>query len=90
EWPEVSLDTVLGCGLAEFRDEKGKIDRGTQRLYRVLISESAYLVWRLRNERVIEKDGVPASKEEIMNKFKFTINQRLQMDRLLANRLRKG
>ncbi|KAJ7191841.1 ribonuclease H-like protein [Mycena pura] len=89
-WPEISLGTILGCGLAEFRDSRGKIDRGAQRLYRVLISESAYLIWRLRNERVIDRDGEPASEEEIMNKFKFAINQRLQMDRLLANRPRRG
>ncbi|KAJ7191976.1 hypothetical protein GGX14DRAFT_380572, partial [Mycena pura] len=90
KWPGVSLGTVLGCGLAEFRDGGGKIDRGAQRLYRILMSESAYLIWRLRNERVIDRDGVPASEEEIINKFKFTINQRLQMDKLLANRPRKG
>ncbi|KAJ7213185.1 hypothetical protein GGX14DRAFT_361260 [Mycena pura] len=90
EWPEISLGTVLGCGLAEFRDDGGKIDRGAQRLYRILISEAAYQIWRLRNERVIDRDGAPASEEEIMNKFKFVINQRLQMDKLLANRPRKG
>ncbi|KAJ7195743.1 ribonuclease H-like protein [Mycena pura] len=90
QWPEISLGTVLGCGLAEFRDAKGKVDRGRQRLYRVLISESAYLIWRLRNERVIQNEGAPASAEEIKNKFKFTINQRLQIDKILANRPRKG
>ncbi|KAJ6453427.1 hypothetical protein C8R47DRAFT_929604, partial [Mycena vitilis] len=52
-WPEVSLGTILGCGLAEFRDEEGKVKRGTQRLYRILMSESAYLIWKLRNDRVI-------------------------------------
>jgi ribonuclease HI len=89
-WPEVSLGTILGCGLAEFRDDGGKIKRGAQRLYRILMSESAYQIWRLRNERVIDRDGEPASEEEIMNKFRFAVNQRLQMDKVLANRPRKG
>ncbi|KAJ6533708.1 hypothetical protein B0H19DRAFT_863506, partial [Mycena capillaripes] len=84
------LGTILGCGLADFRDERGKMKRGTQRLYRILMSESAYQIWRLRNDRVIERDGEPASEEEILNKWKFTINQRLQMDKLLAIRPRKG
>ncbi|KAJ7649222.1 hypothetical protein B0H17DRAFT_1163744 [Mycena rosella] len=83
-WPEVTLGTILGCGLAEFRDDRGKIKPGTQRLYRILMSESAYQIWRLRNERVIERDGEPASDDEIMNKWKFA------MDKLLANRPRKG
>ncbi|KAJ7208622.1 hypothetical protein GGX14DRAFT_365373 [Mycena pura] len=88
-WPELSLGTILGCGLAEFRDGNGKVDQGARRLYRILISESAYLIWRLRNERVIE--GPPKVWiEEIENKFRFVIKQRLQIDRVLANRPRKG
>ncbi|KAJ7217299.1 hypothetical protein GGX14DRAFT_342171, partial [Mycena pura] len=41
-WPEISLGTILGCGLAEFCNERGKVDHGRQRLYRILVSESAY------------------------------------------------
>ncbi|KAJ7220889.1 hypothetical protein GGX14DRAFT_354287 [Mycena pura] len=88
EWPEVSLGTILGCGLAEFRDSRGKVDQGARRLYRILMSESAYLIWRLRNEHVIDRAGEPASEEEIENKFKFVMSQRLQMDKVLANRPR--
>ncbi|KAJ7203487.1 ribonuclease H-like protein [Mycena haematopus] len=89
-WPTVSLGTVLGCGLAEFRDEKGKPKRGTQRLYRILMSESAYLIWLMRNNRVISRGGAPATEEEIINKWKHAVNQRLQMDRALAVRPKKG
>ncbi|KAJ7358078.1 hypothetical protein DFH08DRAFT_686853 [Mycena albidolilacea] len=85
-WPEVSLGSILGCGLAEFRDEKGKPKCGTQRLYRILMSESAYLIWKLRNDRVISRDGEPATEEEIKNKWKYAINLRLQVDKMLANR----
>ncbi|KAJ7812062.1 hypothetical protein B0H13DRAFT_1666399 [Mycena leptocephala] len=46
-WPMVSLGTILGCGLAEFKDYKGRLKCGTQRLYWILISESAYLIWKL-------------------------------------------
>ncbi|KAJ7115678.1 hypothetical protein C8R44DRAFT_585141, partial [Mycena epipterygia] len=90
DWPVVSLGTILGCGLAKFRDGKGKIRRGVQRLYRILMSESAYLIWRLRNDRVISRDGAPATEDEIVNKWKFVINQRLQSDKILANRPIRG
>ncbi|KAJ7773687.1 hypothetical protein DFH07DRAFT_767627 [Mycena maculata] len=90
QWPEVTLGTILGCGLADFRDETGKLKRGTQRLYRILISESAYLIWRLRNDRVISRAGTPATTEEIVNRWKFTINQRLQVDIALASRPMNG
>jgi ribonuclease HI len=89
-WPAVSLGTILGCGLAEFRDDKGKLRHGTQRLYRILMSESAFLIWKLRNDRVISRDGVPATEEEIVNKWKFAVNQRLQVDIMLANRPMRG
>ncbi|KAJ7920566.1 hypothetical protein B0H13DRAFT_2230749 [Mycena leptocephala] len=89
-WPTVSLGTILGCSLAEFRDDKGRPKRGTQRLYRILMSESAYLIWRLQNDRVISRDGEPATTDEIMNKWKFVINQRLQVDRTLASRPKMG
>ncbi|KAJ7661164.1 hypothetical protein B0H17DRAFT_1144765 [Mycena rosella] len=78
--------TVLGCGLAEFHDDAGKVDRGAQRLYRILMSESAYMIWLLHNDWVINRDGELATEDEIINKWKFTINQRLKMDKLMANR----
>jgi hypothetical protein len=59
---------------------------GTQWLYRILMSESAYLIWKLRNDRVISRDGEPTTEDEITNKWKFAMNQRLQVDRTLANR----
>ncbi|KAJ7215844.1 hypothetical protein GGX14DRAFT_359282, partial [Mycena pura] len=51
-WPRISLGTVLGCGLAKFRGDGGKVDHGAQRLYRIFISELAYQIWQFRNERV--------------------------------------
>ncbi|KAJ7922012.1 hypothetical protein B0H13DRAFT_1604129, partial [Mycena leptocephala] len=89
-WPPVSLGSILGCGLAEFRDEKGELRRGAQWLFRILISESAYLIWKLRNDRVISRDGEPATEDKIVNKWKFTINQTLQVDHTLAQRAING
>jgi ribonuclease HI len=89
-WPTVSLGTILGCGLAEFRNDKGRTKPGTQRLYRILISKSTYQIWLIQNNRVISRDGAPASKEEIINKWKFAVNQRLQVDKSLVNRPIRG
>ncbi|KAJ7683356.1 hypothetical protein B0H17DRAFT_941990, partial [Mycena rosella] len=64
-------------------------DAGTTRLLRILISESAFLIWRLRCERVIqEKD--PASAREIHNRWLRTINNRLGLDRAMTNEGRYG
>ncbi|KAJ6582752.1 hypothetical protein B0H10DRAFT_2168247 [Mycena sp. CBHHK59/15] len=69
---------------------EGKIKAGTQWLYRILMSESAYVIWKLRNDRRITRNGTPATEQEILNKWKFAINQRLQVDITLANRPHKG
>jgi hypothetical protein len=47
---------VLGCGLAAFKSGD-KQDKGKGRLYRILVSETAYLIWKLRNERTIQDEG---------------------------------
>ncbi|KAJ7827562.1 hypothetical protein B0H13DRAFT_1656855, partial [Mycena leptocephala] len=69
----------------EFRDSDGRRNEGTERLYRILISEAAYLIWKIRNEHVINWDGTPATEQEIINKWNYHINHRLQADVILAN-----
>ncbi|KAJ7300972.1 hypothetical protein DFH08DRAFT_724782 [Mycena albidolilacea] len=86
EWPEISIESILGCGLVDLRDESGKKKRGSERMYRILISESAYTIWMLRNDRVISRAGSPIDEAEITNKWLYNLNQRLQQDILLANR----
>ncbi|KAJ7937533.1 hypothetical protein B0H13DRAFT_1588477, partial [Mycena leptocephala] len=57
----------------------GATDKATSRLYRIVVSESAQLIWRLRNERRIQgKD--PASEQEIHMRWKKAINLRLELD----------
>ena len=65
EWPGHDLITLLGGGLLRFeppeiqeteeRDKRKKKKKkdGRQRLLTILLTESAYLIWKLRNERRI-------------------------------------
>ncbi|KAJ6528047.1 hypothetical protein B0H19DRAFT_1334165, partial [Mycena capillaripes] len=89
-WITPSLGVILGSGLAEFRNGDGKRDEGAERLYRILMSEAAYLIWRLRNERVIQRDGEPATEQEIVNRLNYQVNYRLQVDTTMANRPSEG
>ena len=50
-----NLGDILGCGLANFQTI-GKPDTGKNRLYRIIVSETAFLIWKLRNERRIRDD----------------------------------
>ena len=85
-----SLGDILGCGLAKF-SKNGRPDKGKNRLYRILMSDTAYLVWRLRNERRIRDDNVDTTTpSSIRNRLINATNKRLTIDRLLTNKKRFG
>ncbi|KAJ7020027.1 hypothetical protein C8F04DRAFT_946324, partial [Mycena alexandri] len=78
ELPRPTTGQIMACATTK------KKDAGTTRLFRILISESAHLVWRLRNERVI-KEKPPASLDEIHNRWLRTMNVRLKLDCALTD-----
>ncbi|KAG2070451.1 hypothetical protein BDR04DRAFT_1018719, partial [Suillus decipiens] len=57
-------------------------------LLRILLSESAYLIWTLRCERTIK--GQTHTEENITSRWHNTINQRLQLDRTMAVRTKRS
>jgi hypothetical protein len=91
EWPTVSIGTILSCGSTKIlRDEYNKWDN---RLYRILVSESTYFIWKLRCERRISMGDNPEAQHathEIHNRWLHVINSRLTMERLLTDRRRYG
>ncbi|KAJ7809292.1 hypothetical protein B0H14DRAFT_3090931 [Mycena olivaceomarginata] len=93
QWPKISLGRVLACGFAEVEDANGKRDRGADRLYRILVSETAHLIWKLRCLRVIEWGSDPSryfSEYEIHNRWLACINACLRTDILLTDRKKFG
>ena len=81
------LGDILGCGLASFK-RGNRPDRGKNRLYRILVSETAYLIWKMRNERRIRDHE--ATDSEVRNRWTKAINKRLTIDRALTNSTRFG
>ena len=80
------LGDILGCGLASFKRD-GKPDVGKNRLFRIIVSETAYLIWKMRNERRIRDNDGPdtATEQEIRNRWMNTINRRLTINRTLTD-----
>ncbi|KAJ7432750.1 hypothetical protein B0H11DRAFT_1759784, partial [Mycena galericulata] len=64
-------------------------DPGTTRLRKILITESAHLIWLTRNERVIQQSG-PAASAKIQNRWIKTINNRLKMDCAMTDEFKWG
>ena len=89
DWPTITIGLIMGCGLMEIRPGEGdKPDPGLTRLYRILISESAYLIWKLRCERVIthddpEHDWHPET--EVLRRWEQAINLRFKLDQAMTS-----
>ncbi|KAH9829033.1 uncharacterized protein C8Q71DRAFT_799858 [Rhodofomes roseus] len=90
-WHKPMIGGIIGCANAAFKDEKGKILKGLTRLYRILVSEAAHQIWKLRNAQVINsEDNEPPSIDEIRNKWMNTINNRLAMDCKMTSKKKYG
>jgi hypothetical protein len=91
EWPTISFGTIVSCGIPRILgDEYNKWDN---RLFRILVSESAYLLWKFRCERRIPTGDNPElqhTTQEIQNRWLQIINGRLTLERLLTDKRRYG
>ncbi|EIN10799.1 hypothetical protein PUNSTDRAFT_63757 [Punctularia strigosozonata HHB-11173 SS5] len=88
--PTHLIGAILGSQCTEIKDSKGKIKRGQTRLYRILIAESAHLIWKIRCQRVIRDGNRPLTQKEIRNRWKATMNARLKMDCRMADKAKFG
>ncbi|KAJ6595209.1 hypothetical protein DFH09DRAFT_1413272 [Mycena vulgaris] len=76
--PPVSMGLILGCCMATFEKESKLKPSGVNRLFRILISESIFLIWKLRCERVIQ-DKLHSS-SEVQNRWIHLLNVRIEVD----------
>jgi len=88
-WPETHLGTILGCGSIRLPSQQNnsRPDRGKSRLLRILLSESAHLIWVLRCENVIQ--GKTHAKEATTRRWYNKMNQRLSLDHFIAAKWNK-
>ncbi|KAG2043610.1 hypothetical protein BDR03DRAFT_851645, partial [Suillus americanus] len=95
-WPNISLGSILGCGMINLpREPNGPNDEGREwanskiqgasRLLRIIICESAYLIWVLRCERVIQ-----GTNHNSKTRWTKAIDNRLQLDRSIASKTRRN
>ena len=79
---------MLGCCLAGFKKTNGRPDKGLNRLFHIVMSESMYMIWKLRCERTIAWQGDPTrthAPHEVHNKWLQAINARLRIDSIQTN-----
>ncbi|KIJ59330.1 hypothetical protein HYDPIDRAFT_100879, partial [Hydnomerulius pinastri MD-312] len=56
-WPSIKFGTILGSQMITFRNEKKKKMEGKTRLFRILTTEAAHLIWKIRCERIFKLGG---------------------------------
>ncbi|KLO08571.1 hypothetical protein SCHPADRAFT_835141 [Schizopora paradoxa] len=84
-WPAPSLGSVTAFKFINDPNADTRLSPGDKRLFAILAPESARLIWRLRCERVIEKENKNFSRQEIFSRWKSMINGRLHTERLATN-----
>jgi len=48
-WPNrLNMGNIIGCSLIEVKSQDGEHQTGAERLYRIIMSEAAYLIWKIR------------------------------------------
>ena len=96
-WPEITFGSVIGCGTIDIKTqatpgqrhrEENPVPRsnaGATRLAKILISESAHLIWTTRCARVIR--GTQHADRIIEATWRSMINRRLSEDTITATRV---
>ncbi len=86
--PTWSLGAVLGSIAVPFtRKGENPLSGPGRRLFRILLTESVHLIWRLRCHRVIECENNPEiwpTNLHVVNKWRAVMNRRLRLDCALA------
>ncbi|KAK0489651.1 ribonuclease H-like domain-containing protein [Armillaria luteobubalina] len=86
EWIPLSYGSILGATL------KGDVDPVATWLYRIMMTKTMHLIWKIHCQRRIQRvESDPStwhSLDEVRNLWIDTMNKRLMIDRLLVNRQR--
>ncbi|KZT28239.1 hypothetical protein NEOLEDRAFT_1230941 [Neolentinus lepideus HHB14362 ss-1] len=84
-WTRPSLGLILGCALVQHKTQSGRSLPGVDQLFRILISQSAFLIWKLRCERVITHPDEEHSAPAIVNRWTSVIADQLKLDQALTH-----
>jgi hypothetical protein len=97
EWIKPGIGVIIGCGLVRLPDEASENEerrprrsprKASERLYRILISESARAIWAMRCRRVIDPKAPEATEKEAQNRWRSRMNKRIELDIALTNKRR--
>ncbi|KAI0355174.1 ribonuclease H-like protein [Trametes cingulata] len=86
--PDMSLGLALGCHMLTYRDAHDRQKSSDSRIAKIMTTETAYLIWTLRCQRVIswaDQPGRYHTLQEVENRWGAAMSKRLHVDVLLTN-----
>lgn len=92
-WGKPSLGLILGCNLAKPKCTDGTTSPTSNQMFRIAVSESARLIWKMRCEWKIKKEADPekiATEKEVVNRWVRAMGKRIKMDCLASDERRHG
>ena len=87
--PRINLGVILAGACFSVEQITDSPPRGLDRLMRIAITETAYLIWTLRCERVIARDGTRESEhppQEVTAKWYAAMLKRQTLDAAMTSR----
>ncbi|KAK0200559.1 hypothetical protein DFS33DRAFT_1267064, partial [Desarmillaria ectypa] len=88
EWIPHTYGVALGATLVQIRTEKGTVDRAATRMYRIPMTETVQLIWKIRCQRRIQHNW--HTRDEVRNLWIAAMNRSSSIDRVLVNKHRYG
>ncbi|TFK78783.1 hypothetical protein K466DRAFT_612587 [Polyporus arcularius HHB13444] len=80
-WHRPNWGTTVGAACAVFESEAGARKPMAEALWTILQTESLYLIWKLRCERVIQNEKREFTIPEVTRRWYATMDRRLELDR---------
>jgi len=82
-WPKPTLGMILASAALKFPHRSREREIGDARLYRILMSESAHLIWKVRCERVIRDEEITPA--EVLKRWKHAMTSRIDLDKNMSD-----
>ncbi|EJD54176.1 hypothetical protein AURDEDRAFT_52004 [Auricularia subglabra TFB-10046 SS5] len=86
---DINMGTILGCATMRLAGYWGARSRGVERAFQIVVSESAFLVWKIRCEKRIQHAEDPdwqLPEEAARDRWVAVIKRRMEQDKILSQK----
>ncbi|EJD49838.1 hypothetical protein AURDEDRAFT_59171 [Auricularia subglabra TFB-10046 SS5] len=90
---EIDMGVVMGCATARLAGANETRDKAAERAFRIVVSESVFLIWKLRCEKRVQHSDEPDwqhSQTEVIMRWGAMLKARVARDRRLTNTYKFG